>query len=321
MDLSEFKDEYGYIIDIDSVMSSSDYQNLSDVKKAELLISIIDSNSNNLKKNSSLFMNISENECKSGYSNFTISDVKSWKLPDITMLLHYDNCDDMIRDGLLPERNSSSFDKKIKTFILAIRNELEEYESIKYEDDEDFFKEQREEYQRLLDLLIDYNTYDDDIHIDVQNDFSVFYMPNNLNFDSESNLSPLIKDISKNNKQDVLLTMVDSIKQQEFKGLKRFTKPFSEFYELRNGQQRVVFNFLTPNIAVIIFALTKKSNSDKRYRGELLSRASKYRRMKSQLKRAIASNNAFLEQQRKIEEAIYNNTCAKSLVKVRDCNE
>ena len=103
---------------------------------------------------------------------------------------------------------------------------------------------------------------------------------------------------------------------QEFKGLKRFTCHYSEFYELRANQQRVVFHFLMPNVVVVISAFTKKVDTNKRYRMELRNRVNRYRSVKDKLKKIIdsSSREQFFKLQDDIEQQFMNDI-DKKLIK------
>ena len=227
----------------------------------------------------------------------------------------------MLSLGLIPKKENEESLKKIQKILLTIVREIEEYKLLQVEEESDFFDEEIEKLENIFEIISDYAFYEENVEIETQSDFSVVYLPNNLCFGDDNNFSPLYKDIEKNKKQEVLVSMIDSIKNQEFKGLKRFGNHFSDFYELRNGQQRVVFNFITPKIAVVIFAFTKKVDNDKKYRMELSNRIKKYRGMKSQLKK-VFKDEKFISKQIDIDTAIYGLIHKeKSLVKVGEDNE
>ena len=79
--------------------------------------------------------------------------------------------------------------KQIKRLILAIYRELEEYNLLELDEESSVFEDEKEKLENLLELLIDYSSYEDEeIEIEVQNDFSVYYLPNNLYFSEENYL-------------------------------------------------------------------------------------------------------------------------------------
>lgn len=315
IDLSDFLDDYGFNSDIYRVLYSSNYIELSFEEKREVLLKLIDINHH--RNNSEIIKRLSGEGKLSIKNKYEDKDAPKdidrcfkkknfdLKSPNLSGLFHVTTIDDIRNLGLLPKNGSVDEDKKIKQLILAIHRELEEYKLLELSEDLDVFADEKDKLENVLELLIDYSSYEDeDVEIEVQSDFSVYYLPNNLFFSEENNSSPLIKDLSKNKRQDILISMIDSIKAQEFRGIKRFSNHFSDFYELRCGQQRVVFHFLTPKDCVIIFAFTKKADNEKRYRMELSNRIHKYRRMKNKLKKVLCEEE-FLSKQSEIDESIY----------------
>lgn len=313
MDFNDFLDEYGFLSDFSKIIHDSGYSNLTSEEKKEVLIKLIDINFQ--RRNTEIIKRLEERGKLTVPSRIeekeTLKDIErgikinqsDFAIINLNNLMQCSSLDDIKNLGLLPDKNTEYGIKEIKRIILSLHLELEEYKLIELEEKEDFFTLEKEKIENLLEILIDYISYDEEVDIEVQNDFSVFYLPNNLSFDDENNSSPVIKDVSKNKKQDVIISMINSIKKQEFKGLKRFGNPFSDFYELRNGEQRVVFNFIDSNTCFIIFAFTKKSDNDKRYRLELSNRINKYRKMKTQLKRAI-KKEVFIVKQAEIDSSI-----------------
>ena len=326
IDLSKFLDEYGFNSDVYKVLYSSSYNDLSFEEKREVLLKLIDINHHRF--DSEIIKRLKGEGKLSITSKFEEKDISRdidryykkqndlLKTINLSGLFHVSSIDDIRNLGLLPQKGSLNEQKQIKRLVLAIYRELEEYKLLELDEESSVFEDEKEKLENILELLIDYSSYEDEeIEIEVQSDFSVYYLPNNLYFSEENNSSPLIKDLSKNKKQDILISMIDSIKAQKFRGIKRFSNHFSDFYELRYGQQRVVFHFLTPKDCVIIFAFTKKADNEKRYRMELSNRIYKYRRMKNKLKKVICEEE-FLSKQSEIDDAIYKfGQKNKSLVK------
>lgn len=316
IELSDFLDQYGFNSDIYKVLYSSSYLSLTSEEKEEVLMKLIDINYQ--RNNSEIIKRLAGEGILGVKSKYEEKDAPKdidrtskkkdgiFKSVNLESISHCTSIQDFRNLGILPKEKTEEEKKKIKQLILALYRELEEYKLISLEEGASIFDDDIERLESLLEILTDYLSYDEeDAEIEVQNDFSVFYLPNNLYFSDENNFSPIVKDVAKNKRQDVLISMIDSIKAQEFKGLKRFSDRFSDFYELRNGQQRVVFNFITPNIAVIVFAFTKKADNEKRYRMELSNRIVKYRRMKNKLKKVLCEDE-FLSKQNEIDESIYS---------------
>lgn len=334
MDINKFLDEYGFLSNYLRVVNDSCYKKLSLEEKKELLLKLIDTNYQRrnadvikrLEGRGSFLLanNFEDKPFMKDISRGSKINKKDFNGVSLNSLVQCETLEDIKTLGLLPDKNTESGMKKLKQMLLSIRLEIEEYKLLELEEGEDTCSLEIEKLENLFEILSDYISYEDseDIKIEVQNDFSVFYLPNNLSFNDDNNSSPLVKDVSKNKRQDVLISMIDSIKSQEFKGLKRFGNHLSDFYELRNGQQRVVFNFLTPNICFIVFAFTKKADNEKRYRMELCNRINRYRRMKTQLKKAL-KNEDFINKQIEIDDLIYQviNSKEKELVKAGDNNE
>ena len=331
MNIDSFLDEYKFISDFYKVVYSPEYVSLSKDEKKEVLIRLIEINTQ--RKNSDIIKRLE------GYLELSISSkyeekevlkdiarpkrVKQRKFEDVNInpILECSSIEQMLSLGLIPKKEDEESLKKIQKILLTIVREIEEYKLLQVEEESDFFDEEIEKLENIFEIISDYAFYEENVEIETQSDFSVVYLPNNLCFGDDNNFSPLYKDIEKNKKQEVLVSMIDSIKNQEFKGLKRFGNHFSDFYELRNGQQRVVFNFITPKIAVVIFAFTKKVDNDKKYRMELSNRIKKYRGMKSQLKK-VFKDEKFISKQIDIDTAIYGLIHKeKSLVKVGEDNE
>ena len=297
MNIDSFLDEYKFISDFYKVIYSPEYVSLSKDEKKEVLIRLIEINTQ--RKNSDIIKRLEGNLELSISSKYEEKEVlkdiarpkrvKQRKFEDVNInpILECSSIEQMLSLGLIPKKEDEESLKKIQKILLTIVREIEEYKLLQVEEESDFFDEEIEKLENIFEIISDYAFYEENVEIETQSDFSVVYLPNNLCFGDDNNFSPLYKDIEKNKKQEVLVSMIDSIKNQEFKGLKRFGNHFSDFYELRNGQQRVVFNFITPKIAVVIFAFTKKVDNDKKYRMELSNRIKKYRGMKSQLKKVF----------------------------------
>lgn len=331
MNIDSFLDEYKFISDFYKVIYSPEYVSLSKDEKKEVLIRLIEINTQ--RKNSDIIKRLEGNLELSISSKYEEKEVlkdiarpkrvKQRKFEDVNInpILECSSIEQMLSLGLIPKKEDEESLKKIQKILLTIVREIEEYKLLQVEEESDFFDEEIEKLENIFEIISDYAFYEENVEIETQSDFSVVYLPNNLCFGDDNNFSPLYKDIEKNKKQEVLVSMIDSIKNQEFKGLKRFGNHFSDFYELRNGQQRVVFNFITPKIAVVIFAFTKKVDNDKKYRMELSNRIKKYRGMKSQLKK-VFKDEKFISKQIDIDTAIYGLIHKeKSLVKVGEDNE
>ncbi|MBP3841899.1 MAG: hypothetical protein IK997_07280 [Bacilli bacterium] len=331
MNIDSFLDEYKFISDFYKVVYSPEYVSLSKDEKKEVLIRLIEINTQ--RKNSDIIKRLEGNLELSISSKYEEKEVlkdiarpkrvKQRKFEDVNInpILECSSIEQMLSLGLIPKKEDEESLKKIQKILLTIVREIEEYKLLQVEEESDFFDEEIEKLENIFEIISDYAFYEENVEIETQSDFSVVYLPNNLCFGDDNNFSPLYKDIEKNKKQEVLVSMIDSIKNQEFKGLKRFGNHFSDFYELRNGQQRVVFNFITPKIAVVIFAFTKKVDNDKKYRMELSNRIKKYRGMKSQLKK-VFKDEKFISKQIDIDTAIYGLIHKeKSLVKVGEDNE
>lgn len=331
MNIDSFLDEYKFISDFYKVICSSEYISLTKEEKKEVLIKLI--NINTQRKNSEIIKRLEGCDELSITSNYeereNFKDIvrpkkikqRNFEDVNINSILECTSIEQMVSLGFIPKKNSGDSLKKIQMILLTIVREIDEYKLLELEEQSDFFHEEIERLENIFEMISDYAFYEEDIVIATQNDFSIVYLPNNLCFGDDNNFSPLYKDIEKNKKREVLVSMIDSIKNQEFKGLKRFGNHFSDFYELRNGQQRVVFNFITPKIAVIIFAFTKKVDNDKKYRAELSNRIKKYRGMKTQLKK-VFKDEKFISKQIDIDTSIYSLiNKEKNLVKMGDNDE
>lgn len=313
------EDSYGFITDIDDVVGSEEYQQLPTEEKKKILLSIINTNNKKLKNNDEHRGELINVICDNGIvekksKHILEENEESYNVLSLDFLMQCDNYQDMIRCGLLPRKDKATYNKEMKNILLAVRNELDAYEVAKYEDEDDLFSEERQNCERLFSILLDYDEYEEEeIKIDVQSDFHVVYLPNSVR---ELDNSPIIKDVCKNCQKDILVRMINSIKEQEFKGLKRFTCHYLEFYELRANQQRVVFHFLMPNVVVVISAFTKKVDTNKRYRMELRNRVNRYRSVKDKLKKIIdsSSREQFFKLQDDIEQQFMNDI-DKKLIK------
>jgi len=331
MDIDDFLDEYKFVSDLSEIICTSEYVSLTKNEKKELLTKLI--NINTQRINSEIIKRLEGEGALSVTSNYEEKEIlkdivrpkkikqKEFEDVNINPILECSSIEQMISLGLMPKKDSEEALKKIQRILLSIVREIDEYKLLQLEEESEFFHDEIEKLENVFEIISDYAFYEENVVIETQSDFSIIYLPNNLCFCDDNNFSPLYKDVEKNKKREVLVSMIDSIKNQEFKGLKRFGNHFSEFYELRNGQQRVVFNFITPKIAVIVFAFTKKVDNDKKYRMELSNRIKKYKGMKSQLKRAL-KEEIFISKQLDIDTSIYSLVNKeKSLVKSGDNNE
>ena len=324
MDVLSYINQYGYIANVDRILDSQEYKALSLEEKKVVLMKIMDTNyQNSIDNNRNIVpVNYSYAELKHDNEEESVHQEKNNFSINISALLHCKTIDEMIELRLLPKKDSIEHNREIKKILFAVRRELESYYDIRLEDNEGTFDNDIEQLENLFELLVDYNTYEiEEIEIPKTDDFCVFYLPEGLDFTDPLNLSPIIKDMRKNKQQQTLINMINSIKTQEFKGLKRFSNELSEFYELRSNQQRVVFHFLTPNVVIICSLFTKKVDSDKKYRHELITRMNKYRRMKKELKKHLETDE-FLNAQIEIDNIIKSfDSGDKVLVKTGDYNE
>ncbi len=315
--------DYEFMRSFTEVLEDEKFKTMVVEEKINYLVEMIESEVNNYKNLINLlsFKDNNIDNC----SNIVKKDgnsksKKDLKKVELGKILECNTLEEMIKYNLLPHKRSPYFRQEMKMILISLRQEIEEYEKIKYEDKEDSLKELREKHYYILDLLNDYNMYDlEDVEIEMQSDFHVIFLPNDSINVAENSLSPIIKDFEKNNKKDNLLMMIDSIRRQEFRGLKRFSDNFSKLYELRYKQERVVFSFVTNDVAVIIYCFTKKDDNSRKYRTDLYNRLNKYLGMKNEIRKIMKDKTGkkeiFLSNQETIRQKVEGNGIGKELIK------
>lgn len=114
------------------------------------------------------------------------------------------------------------------------------------------------------------------------NDMKIIYFTYN---DQNLVLTDLLKDDIE--KYPSYLLLLNSIKEQTFKDVKRISRKTIRIYEVRYNEQRILFDILNENTIIVIQAFTKKVLSDKKYRLNLERRIVKYTSAKKEIKEEI----------------------------------
>ena len=106
---------------------------------------------------------------------------------------------------------------------------------------------------------------------------------------------------------DNFLSLLNSIKDGTFKGVKRFSNNSSlnGFIEVRLYQTRIIFQRLDDINYAIITAFVKKTQNDKLYRDTLVRRINDYKAIEKEIKENLNNLN-YIEENRIIEQDIYS---------------
>lgn len=321
-DFMEFdKDEFGFVLDEERILESDEYKNLSVSDKNKLIMRII-------KKNNNVFDKLNESKEIGEYefspsesNNKSTKQDKDKVRPNINIdynsIESANSTEELLL--LLPKKDDVLFDDKIKLIKCYLSTVIDTYNNLIYvnPDDDmlDYLRECKEELQEKFLKICDYADVKPDLEIERQDEVNIIYLKSkNGNLVLQDLLD---EDIEKYSSYSVL---INSIFNQNFKNVKRFNDILYSMYEVRNDQQRVIFDFVNKNTIIILQAFTKKFWNTKKYRLNLRGRIEKYISIKNNLKEVLDNNEnkkALLEDASKDSESIFQllETKSKTLVK------
>ena len=191
MNIDSFLDEYKFISDFYKVIYSPKYVSLSKDEKKEVLIRLIEINTQ--RKNSDIIKRLEGNLELSISSKYEEKEVlkdiarpkrvKQRKFEDVNInpILECSSIEQMLSLGLIPKKENEESLKKIQKILLTIVREIEEYKLLQVEEESDFFDEEIEKLENIFEIISDYAFYEENVEIETQSDFSVVYDMSRLN--------------------------------------------------------------------------------------------------------------------------------------------
>ena len=296
--MEEYMDEYGYYSDVNNILNSDEYKNMSIKYKNDILIRIITNNNETFERDNCENSNIEEYVLDDNFNNINNERIEEQsERKEILSNIDYsllENTDIENIRQFLPRKDSLLFDKKISMIKCHLRVIIDDYDALINELDENdeemlnYLLESRHDIEEKLEFVHSYS-FKDEIHIEKNDNLKVvFFKYNGSNLLLEDILSEDVE------KYPSYLVLINSIKDKNksFKDPKVISKGEYNLrvYEVRNNSQRVIFDFLSPNTIIIIQAFSKKVVTDKKYRLNLENRLVKYLEMKKILKEQVQNN-------------------------------
>lgn len=188
----------------------------------------------------------------------------------------------------LPKKEENNFQNKINRRMCYLRTLIDSYDTLLLEKDTTeemriYIEEARRDIESKLEYIKSYAQQKEIVkELEQLNDMKIIYFTYN---DQNLVLTDLLKDDIE--KYPSYLLLLNSIKEQTFKDVKRISRKTIRIYEVRYNEQRILFDILNENTIIVIQAFTKKVLSDKKYRLNLERRIVKYTSAKKEIKEEI----------------------------------
>lgn len=292
------------VVDIENFTKVNAYKNASITEKNKMLMDIIATSISQLDKKV-------ENSVVDDKYLLTKKGKKSSKESEVFVPLDIDcsqlenvSLEDMTH--ILPKESDLLFDKKINYIKAYLRKILDNYDVMIYsivDDSEmkEYLLECRNEVEEKLEFVNNY-IIKEEIQIEKQESIDIVYFKYHGKTTFLNDL--LSDDLEKYPSYSIL---IESLRNQTYKGIKRLTNRSYNFnvFEVRNKEQRVVFDFLTPKTIIIIQGFTKKVMLNKKYHYNLRTRLAKYGEEKELIKSKMREDYInFLEEYKSEEDVI-----------------
>lgn len=286
----ENEDESNKKIDLEKIFGSQEYSKANLAVKNEILIKAIRENFELLNKKSDKPILDSKYILPENKSDIILENKGSFAFLDV-------NCSSLENislsdfEHILPREGDLLFDKKINYIKINLRKILDNYDLMIYELKEDndmlhYLLECKREVEEKLSFVHNY-TLKEEIQIKKYESVDIVYFIYN---GKNMFLDDILNDDSE--KYSSYLLLLESIRNQNYKNIKRITNRNYNFsgFEVRNNEQRIIFDFLTPTTIIILQAFTKKVTMSKKYSCNLYSRLLKYDEEKSKFRARVLSN-------------------------------
>lgn len=286
----ENEDESNKKIDLEKIFESQEYNKANLSVKNEILVKAIRENFELFNKKSDKPILDSKYILPENKNNIILENKGSLAFLDV-------NCSSLENislsdfEHILPREGDLLFDKKINYIKINLRKILDNYDLMIYELKEDndmlhYLLECKREVEEKLSFVHNYILKEEIQIKKYENVDIVYFIYNGKNVF----LDDLLNDDSE--KYSSYLLLLESIRNQNYKNIKRITNRNYNFsgFEVRNSEQRIIFDFLTPTTIIILQAFTKKVTMSKKYSCNLYSRLLKYDEEKSKFRARVLSN-------------------------------
>lgn len=286
----EIEDESDKKIDLEEIFNSQDYNNSNLYGKNKILFNAIKASlesfgvksENTILDSRYILPKNNKSKILENKESFLVFDINCSQLENISL-------SDF--EHILPKESDLLFDKKINYIKVNLRKILDNYDLMIYELDEDndmlfYLLECKRVIEEKLNFVHNY-TLKEEVQIEKRENIDIVYFIYN---GKNVFLDDLLNDDSE--KYSSYLLLLESIRNQSYKNIKRITNRNYNFsgFEVRNNEQRIIFDFLTPTTIIILQAFTKKVTMSKKYSCNLYSRLLKYDEEKSEFRARVLSN-------------------------------
>lgn len=312
--MEKYIDEYGFITKIDELLNDEEYTSLNIADKNKFLMQTINTNNELLNSISTPVVaeeyqiknkKASENLPKINKSSPKLSSELKRKIEDAQTSEELLKC--------LPDKGDVLYQNKLARIKCELRLDIDIFDNLIYTTDEEDMKnyllESRRELQDKLNFILDIESdkKDSDIIISPDENVDIFYFNYN---GTNLVISDLLGEDTE--KYPFYTTLLQSIKNQAFKGIKKITKQFCicSLYQVRFGDQRIIFDYIDRDKIIIIQAFTKKVKMDKKYRSTTEGRFEKYLSVKDDIIKRLKN-----DEEKFREEGIRDNEAIEQLLK------
>lgn len=334
--IEHFKNYFGYVEDIESVILCLEENNFSLTETNEILHAILEWNEQKeqeLKK----ALNKSAPHSSNSISDEDASNTQTHELPttEKTQILntdHYkqsiDVCDDPdFITELLPSPYENNFENTIYSLLLSYYKEItcanQMLKTVKDSLEIEYLQEEIKKAKKIIEIIKEYHiestTQEPVEQKQEKNTTPILYLRN------LSNIPYINADIEDIDISDY--SYLESIFNELSQGIISHEKRFVTYEELRGisairkGDVRVIFTRID-NTIIILGALSKRFQNTVPYRELLKRRAKAFKEQKDSIKESINNEN-FIEDNNYITEELFNKLTQqnpKQKVKKRDSN-
>lgn len=317
----EYKDEYGFITRLKDILKDDQYKGKNTSEKIELLLEIINQNNQLLTEiretepveEPEIIENNHSKEETASHHHEPKNISSNYKLIESAPTI-----EDMHK--YLPRKEDKlAKDKlaKIKCYLISV---IDAYDNLllttSEEDVVNYLIENKENLEEKLAFLNKYEKEEEKLDeelVSSEENIEIYYF-------HQDGTNLVLEDLLKEDidKYTSYLALIESMKGQLFKGFKRLNEIYGGLYQVRNSDQRIIFDYLSKNSIIIVYAFTKKVKSDKKYYQSLNRRAEKYKQAKEEiLNRLKKDPEGFKEEQQESAAQILSLLETKNKAKIK----
>lgn len=303
----ELKDEFGYSL-FSKEQFEKEHQSLPLSSQNELLLQMIDENDavyHQLVEKNFIepFLPDEKQRKKKSCSSIEVNYGEIENAKSIEELIFF-----------LPKKEDLFFEKKLALIKCHLRTTIDTYDHLimeahdHQEDMVDYLLECRKEIEEKFDFISTYGEREEAVQVEKRDHFSILcYRDQGTNY--------FLEDLLDGNMEqyDSYYALMKSIQNQTYKGIKRFDHTLYNLYQVRNGSQRIVFDFLDSSTIILVFAFTKKVKNSKKYRLQLVQRVNDYSLWKASLKEIFDRDKEQL-----LQEGVQDTEMIFTLLKGKD---